>query len=394
MSSIHPITILVVDDEEAILNSIKRQLRSPELLIFTCTSANQAIDWLQGDKADIVISDMRLPGKNGYELLTHIRKHYPDIIRIILSGHADKSLIIKTVAEGVAQAFLTKPWMREDLLHSIRHFWAIRSKLKDQSLKELVSGLHDVPTLPGTYLGFVELMSENKNIEEIATFLEQDPLVTMRILHIANSAFFGVHVGSLQQCLVYLGLNTIKNLILSFELFQPNDNHPNSLRHKVWEHASLTSRFFHKLYYIEFGKSVPDEFSCCGLLHDAGEMLMVFNFEKEYSSMRLAPNRVQAEMDFFGFPHETLGAYLLDWWNLPMSLVECNLYHQEPLNPLIRNKELIALIHVANIYAMVHAGYLEYKNTLQKDVFALLPNCAKNFEQLDENPKKFLEMPK
>ena len=113
--------MLLVDDEENILRSLKRLLRREDYSITMANSAEEGIEKLASKgEFHLIISDYRMPGKNGVEFLKEAKKKHPDSIRMILSGYADVAAIISAINEGQIYKFITKPWDDDELKITIR----------------------------------------------------------------------------------------------------------------------------------------------------------------------------------------------------------------------------------------------------------------------------------
>lgn len=109
-------TILLVDDEEYILRVLQRVLVEEKCFeIITATSGQEALEKIRERRIDIVISDQRMPGMSGVELLTQIKQMYPDSVRILLSGFTDIDALIGAINEGEVCRFISKPWDNEEL---------------------------------------------------------------------------------------------------------------------------------------------------------------------------------------------------------------------------------------------------------------------------------------
>ena len=101
--------ILLVDDEPAILSSIERHLRR-RFEIRTAESGEAALRQLKEDGPfAVIVSDMRMPNMNGIELLKLVKDLYPDTVRLMLTGHADRETAIDAVNTGQIFRFLAKP---------------------------------------------------------------------------------------------------------------------------------------------------------------------------------------------------------------------------------------------------------------------------------------------
>jgi len=108
-------TLLLVDDEENILSSLKRLLRRDGYTIITACGAAEGLKRLAEGEVDVIVSDQRMPGMTGVEFLRRAKELYPDSIRMVLSGYTELQSIIDAVNEGAIYKFLTKPWDDERL---------------------------------------------------------------------------------------------------------------------------------------------------------------------------------------------------------------------------------------------------------------------------------------
>lgn len=107
--------LLLVDDEPNIPRAIKRALRGQGYNIRLANSGVDALAIFEQHPIDIIVSDQRMPGMSGAELLSTVREKYPDTVRIMLSGHADLGELIEAINEGSIYKYLTKPWANDTL---------------------------------------------------------------------------------------------------------------------------------------------------------------------------------------------------------------------------------------------------------------------------------------
>ena len=115
-------TVIVVDDEEMVLTSIESfLLLETEYKVITFSSAKEALDYIQGDDVDLVVSDYLMPEMDGITFLSHVREVKPEVPRIILTGYADKENAIKAINEVGLFQYIEKPWDNSDLLIIIRN---------------------------------------------------------------------------------------------------------------------------------------------------------------------------------------------------------------------------------------------------------------------------------
>ena len=112
--------VLLVDDEKHVLSSVKRVLRPLDHDIYTAESGAEALELLKQHEISIVVSDFRMPHMNGAELLSEIKKRYPDTIRIILSAYADLEAVTRAINEGSIYKFLFKPFDNSHLIQIVQ----------------------------------------------------------------------------------------------------------------------------------------------------------------------------------------------------------------------------------------------------------------------------------
>ena len=189
-------SILFVDDEDNILNGLKRLLRSKrdDWNMDFATSGEEALRKLREVPADVVVSDMRMPQMDGAELLTQVQRLYPDTVRIILSGCANREAVLRTI--GPSHRYLAKPCPQDVLIGTIDKSLELRTRLGSDDLKRSVAGLTHLPTLPKLYNDILkELASEFASADSLAKVVERDIAVSAQLLKITNSAYFGTSRG-------------------------------------------------------------------------------------------------------------------------------------------------------------------------------------------------------
>ncbi|HHT9139031.1 MAG TPA: HD domain-containing phosphohydrolase, partial [Candidatus Wunengus sp. YC60] len=115
-----PNTILIVDDEENILNTLERLLEDEGYKLFFANSGNKGLEIIKQEDIQLIISDHRMPGMDGLKFLNETKKISPDTIRVMLTGYADVETAIKAINEGEVYRFVTKPWNNIELLNTVK----------------------------------------------------------------------------------------------------------------------------------------------------------------------------------------------------------------------------------------------------------------------------------
>jgi response regulator RpfG family c-di-GMP phosphodiesterase len=112
--------VLLVDDEESILNSLRRLLRSQPYDVILANSGAQALEIMAQQPIDLLMTDARMPTMDGATLLAETHRLHPSITRILLTGYADLTMIIKAINEGQIHRYISKPWNDEEMLLTLR----------------------------------------------------------------------------------------------------------------------------------------------------------------------------------------------------------------------------------------------------------------------------------
>ncbi|MGD0585038.1 MAG: HD domain-containing phosphohydrolase [Oryzomonas sp.] len=112
-------TVLIVDDEPSILRSVERTFRDADLRILTADSGEQALEILGQENIAVVVSDNRMPGMSGIDLLTRVRAISPDTVRIMMTAFGDLQTAIAAINTSEVFRFVTKPWDNDDLITAV-----------------------------------------------------------------------------------------------------------------------------------------------------------------------------------------------------------------------------------------------------------------------------------
>jgi HD-like signal output (HDOD) protein len=352
--------ILFVDDDPLLLQGLRRLLRTTrtDWSPAYANSGAEALEILARERFDVIVTDMRMPGMDGNELLTEVMRRHPHMIRVVLSGQAEQATILRSI--GSTHQYLWKPCDAETLYQTLARARALRTMLASERLKRLVSHLVTLPSPPELYLAVLEeCRSPRGSIARIAEIVSQDLAMTAKILHIVNSAFFGQRrrVVSALQAVQLLGLNTVKALVLSthvFAQFRGTAAHRRFIE-RLQAHSLRASACARLVAVAERCGAEVIEDACVGaLLHDTGELVLVANLPDEHARVRTWAREHgttvrEAEVELLGASHGALGAYLLGLWALPDSVVESVAYHDAPTLSAPQQFGPLTIAHVADV---------------------------------------------
>jgi HD-like signal output (HDOD) protein/CheY-like chemotaxis protein len=351
--------ILFVDDEPMILQGIQHSLRGmrAEWEVVLANSGAEALETMAQAPFDVVITDMRMPGMDGAQLLDVVKVKFPRTVRIILSGQSDRETILRSV--GPSHQYLSKPCDLDELKQRLRRAFALRDMLNDTHLKEVIGRLKTVPSLPALYVAVTEaLRSSDSSITEIGNLIAQDMGMSAKVLQLVNSAFFGLssRVSSPQQAVLLIGIENLKALVLSVQVFSDLGGHLTRELGFLWNHSMSTAGSAKAIARVELASSgVREDAFTAGLLHDVGRLVLASAFGSEYQQVlkRAAEPGVllaSCEGDAFGCTHNGVGAYLLGLWGLTDSIVEAVAWHHEPIHAQTNSFSALIAVHAADYY--------------------------------------------
>lgn len=354
-------SILFVDDEVMVLQALQRMLRSlrGEWEMEFVESGEAALRLLEQKPFDVVVSDMRMPLMNGAELLAEVRKRRPATVRLILSGYADKELILKCVDS--THQYLIKPCDPETLKATVRRMTNLEGSLQSEQIKAVVGRMNRLPSLPDLYVRLVEKTKDpNVTAEDIGALVGQDIGMTAQVLKLTNSAFFGLprRLASAEEAVAYLGLDTIKSLVLTIHAFSQFETGQTELlkMESLWRHSLRVAAAAKRISIAEDqpSKAIEEAFTA-GILHDLGKLVMAVNLRAEYTAaMHLAESGLTvtvAEEKVFGTNHADVGGYLIGLWGLPAPVVEAVSLHHCPSRAPGSAFSPLASVHAANVLA-------------------------------------------
>jgi DNA-binding NtrC family response regulator len=127
-------TLLLVDDEENITSALVRLLRRDGYNILRANSGEAGLALLAQNEVGVIISDQRMPGMTGVELLGKVRELYPDTVRVVLSGYTELNTVTDAINRGAVYKFLTKPWEDELLRANVEEAFQ-RYEMKMENIR-------------------------------------------------------------------------------------------------------------------------------------------------------------------------------------------------------------------------------------------------------------------
>lgn len=362
-------SILFVDDEANILSGLRRSLRAHRKLwdMAFAGSGPEALEKADEGHFDAVVTDMRMPGMDGAQLLNRIAERHPNIVRIVLSGQSDQETVMKTV--GPAHQYLSKPCEVDTLKSTLMRAFALRDLLGKSELKSLISGMRSLPSLPTIYHELLGLIQDpNTAVADIGRLIAKDPAMTVKTLQLVNSAFFGLgrHISNPVEAASLLGMEILKPLVLSIGIFQQFEQDKLTTKafsmDSLWAHSMKVGALAKQIASRQkMDKTAIEDCLLAGMLHDIGKLILVLNLPDEYCQLETVLTdkqqpRYSAEIEIFGTTHGAVGAYLLGLWGLPEPVVEAVAMHNQPALQVEKVFSALSVVHTANGLVNQQAG--------------------------------------
>jgi HD-like signal output (HDOD) protein/ActR/RegA family two-component response regulator len=368
-------SVLFVDDERNILEALQRMLRPlrNEWNMHFAGGGQEALAIMAASPVDVVVTDMRMPGMDGDELLTRIRQLYPETVRIVLTGQCARGAVMRLIP--LAHRMLSKPFDAEGLRTVLRRTYCLRDLLSSPSLASVVGNLGGLPSLPEMHSRVLaELDRTDVSLQAVAAIASEDMGLVTKLMQMANSALFGLRqpITSPVKAIQVLGVEMTRATLMAanvFSLYDPMKLRPFSID-TLWLHSRQTGDLAGRIARMEGLTDRTTDATLAGLLHDVGRLTLVSQMPNEYKDvLRIVRDEkvpvVEAEMRVFGATHAEVGAYLLGLWGLPDPVVEAVAWHHAPSRCPGDQFTPLSAVHAAEAIlgederSTVEAGYLE-----------------------------------
>ncbi len=284
----------------------------------------------------------------------------------------------------------------------------------DNKVRQVVSNIRNLPTPPIVFHQIQKVINDPKvNAGQIAAILAEDPAMSVKVLKLTNSAFYGLarEIDSVKQAVVIVGMEAIKNLVLSasvLDMFKGKDV-DTDFQEKFWRH-SLATAFCSRILAKRVRKSGivdPDSAFSAGLLHDIGKMVIACFLPAEYKAIKEAritdttSGSFEIEDKVLGYTHAQIGALLAVQWKLPQKLGESITFHHQPSSAVLKDP-IIYIVHMGNYLAKrtfydgddrklvgnLEAGALEFAGVTEAD----LDTYAEELRQEYMKAETFMQM--
>jgi putative nucleotidyltransferase with HDIG domain len=275
--------VLFVDDEVNILKAVKRLLRNEPWEVQCASRPQEALELLDTQTVQVVVSDQRMPEMSGVDLLAAVRERHPDVVRMMLTGYTEMNVAVEAINRGEIFRLITKPWNDEELKATLRqafdHF----------DLKEEIKRLNQV-----TREQNFKLQDMNRNLE----YKVRDRTKQLAEKHAELRTAY---------------IQTIRALA---EAVDAKDAYTRGHSERVGVYASKIAR------EVGLPRELIERVYIAGLLHDVGKIGI-----RDYVITK--PDRLTAEEYEEIKRHPEIGAKILEPVSFLSDVVDCVRHHHE-----------------------------------------------------------------
>lgn len=360
-------TILIVDDEQNVLNSLRRLFINRDVNVLTANSAQAAMDILAENNVDFFLCDYRMPDVNGIQLLEAVKDKYPDMFRAVISGYAEPDAMTYAIGKGTAMAYFKKPWTDYDLAGNVEHIISTMRQIKDKQIIRIFSSIDKLPSIPKIYYELDDAVSSGESIKHIAAIFKKDASLTAKILQIGNSVFYsGKGSATLEQALLMIGLNTVKEIVLMYKITEGLGAGPRIEKEleRIFSHGLILNKAVeHYLIHsgVKYNKSVSNTL---GVLSCVGKIILLsYHPDRYYGTTAFSEGcgcsfeEAEREMGYVSDSCAAITCCFLDLYNIPFEILEILLYIGRPEKVSQENRTIAAVYSaMVRVLAMVENG--------------------------------------
>jgi len=342
--------VLLIDDDELILRALKRTLSRlvPHWQVTTLQDAHQLTELLsKGLAPDVVVTDRLMPGIQGEQVLQRVQRLCPMALRCILTADNSADLLIQDNA--LIHFFLAKPFTDEQLQQVFVCAERLQALGFAAAERAYLGRLSVLPVLPPLYKRIEALLSKaDCQLKDIAELIYHDPVVSSRLLQLANSAFLGFsrQTVSLTEAISRLGLDTMKSIVLALKTSLAYQSHLSSVQHqRITEHAFQQACLARQLCkQAELGQDIQDSAFLVSLFDCLGWMAELIQL----------PSMVDEDPCHFSM----ISGYLLTLWGFENSIVQAVILPKE----LEDCQSLTGVVHWL-AHKLAHSNHIELTET-------------------------------
>ncbi len=255
-----------------------------------------------------------------------------------------------------------------------------------------INQIKNLPTLPVIATEIMRITrNDNYSVSQIQTVIEKDPPLAMKVLKVANSAYYGVKhtVKSLRHAVVLIGMRQLSNIAISFSVLKKFEKQSSNIDwESFWEH-SIAVGFVSELLIEDYGIISKESPYTMGLLHDIGKLILNIIEPEKYYDIYLNVKKNQTsfyetEINTLGISHCEIGKMLATKWKMSEKLIEIVANHHSYNEASDENKLICAIVetanHICNVKGLAFGTDFDMENLPKPKSWAFLQDSIKELQ--------------
>jgi HD-like signal output (HDOD) protein len=335
---------------------------------------------------DVILTDLRMPEMSGIEFLNRAVGMCAGAARVMLSGYEDKEVIIHSLAKGLAQHYIMKPWDDAGLRTLLRTLSVREDSMDLKLLRGIFGDGAALPVAPKFHRELAAILArDDAPLRDLVAEIEKNPPVVAKLLQVANSIYYAARrpVTTVREAVQFVGTEYIESLVLVIEAFQSLGRVSDP-----WVARQVDELWSVAVNRAGIAKTIAEQWAgfegrqvvyVSSLFQDLGLVVRACAQPELFRRLIKAVTQdalplADAEAQILGTKHDEVGAALLRHWNLPESIVRAVAGHQR----LDADDQLITIMQVAGEVAggpfghPLHAHLIplvaEWKERLQSTI--------------------------
>lgn len=387
-------SVLLMCNKHKNCDYLQNTVSSLPFEVTICETEDEAIEFIENNPQDIIISEYELEHSNGVEFLKSVYEKQRNSTRIIVGSHANEELIVKAVIKGIACTYIEEASDNELVVKKLTDIARVRSSVINDKILDVFPSANDFPINMTIYEKIMEAINEDAPLPVISKLVSRDVTLTAKVLQVANSAFFGNFYGvSIEKAIIYMGLNPLKDIVLLHSLSTnlKMNTAQNKALEEVVRHSINVNYYLHAIAKKTEDCPITTLNSSIGIIHDIGKIVQLAFFPLEYATIEEYREenpttdyyKCETETGNLNINHGQLGSYFLRCWNFNQYAIEAALFHHEPESASEEMKACVEALFLANTISDIRDGYdisLEEALTrctaiklTQEDILTILP---------------------
>ncbi|MEW6749969.1 MAG: response regulator [Candidatus Latescibacterota bacterium] len=354
--------VLIVESNARIGGLVAGQLRDKGYEAEDVRHGAAAALWLRQQRADVILMDHQVP-MGGVKTARLLRLHpkyreIPIVISLPSTQEEARQVIVDGQTAGLGN-YLLKPFTLAALQKKIADV-ARQEQPSTQptfmQVREEIRSLTNLPAMPEAHSRLLMLLSKPENevdIHMVSRTLELDPALSMRVMRVCRSAYFGFQGSLMKQAVAFLGVPELRKIVQSAVIYRIFDDGRAGEKSKLtmadlWKHSLATG-----LAMEIVGKADKKKTHfLLGVLHDIGKAVFKFRFPDHFNSVLDVAEKenmpiLRAEFEVLGITHADCGGELAVHWDLPAEVRTAIACHHAPAQTT-QHRRLAAMVHLCD----------------------------------------------